>query len=136
MRIFNITVLFSVLTGQLLAELSVENIENMVKDIRSKRISKIKTSTKIDSPFIIVKNDDNLSVAVKVSKQTIKTDFSLGAVINDSAFIDGKWCKKGDAVGEFKLISIEHGHVVLKRKKRTITLYFKKAKDIITTGKE
>ena len=136
MRIFNTVVLFSVLTGQLFAELSIENIENMVKDIRAKRTSKIKTVTKIDSPFIVVKKDDNLSVAVKVSKQTIKTDFSLGAVINDSAFIDGEWRRKGDIVGEFKVILIGRDHVVLKRKKRTITLYFEKAKEIIKTGKE
>jgi len=136
MRMLKIAVLFCVVTGPLLAELSIKNIEKMVEDIRAKRVSKLKDTTPTVSPFIVVSKDENVSVIVKMSEKAIKTDFVLGAVINDSAFIDGKWHRPGDAVGDFRLDSIEDGHVVLKRKNRTITLYFRKTKDILKIGKE
>jgi len=136
MRTLNIVVLCCVVTGPLFAELSIKNIEKMVEDIRTKRVSKLKDTTPTVSPFIVVNKDENVSVIVKMSDKAIKTDFVLGALINDSAFIDGKWRKQGDAVGDFQLDAIGDSHVVLKRKNRTITLYFRKTKDILKIGKE
>jgi len=118
------------------AELSIDNIKKMVKDIRTKRISKLDKDTKPISPFIVVRHDENRSVMVKISEKIIKSNFTLGAIVNDTAFIDGAWKKAGDMVGDFHLDAIKDGHVVLKRKNRIITLYFRKTKNILTVGKE
>ena len=136
MTFFKIILALVMGSAPLWAELSIKNIEKMVKDIRAKRSSKLDKDTKPTSPFIVVKSDENRSVMVKLSEKIIKTDFTLGAIVNDTAFIDGTWKKAGDAVGDFQLDAIEDDHVVLKRKNRTITLYFRKTKNILTVGKE
>ena len=136
MTVFKIILALVIGSAPLWAELSIKNIEKMVRDIRAKRSSKLDKDTKPISPFIVVKRDENRSVMVKLSEKIIKTNFTLGAIVNNTAFIDGAWKKVGDAVGDFQLDAIEDGHVVLKRKNRTITLYFRKTKNILTVGKE
>jgi len=136
MTVFKIILVLVMGSASLQAELSIKNIEKMVKDIRAKRISKLDKDVKPSSPFIVVKSDENRSVMVKLSEKIIKTNFTLGAIVNDTAFVDGVWKKVGDAVGDFQLDAIEDSHVVLKRKNRTITLYFRKTKNILTVGKE
>ncbi len=117
-------------------DLSIQNIEKMVEEIRAKRTSKMKDTSSFPSPFIVIKKDENLSVLAPVSDKMLKTNFLLGAIVNQSAFIDGKWRKKGDIVGDFVLETVEDDHVVLKSKNRTITLYFRKTKNILKLGKE
>jgi len=136
MNVSKLTAILVVLSLPLAAELSIKNIEKMVRDIRAKRTSKLSDSTPVISPFIVIKQDENVSVIETVVPQMVKTDFTLGAIVNDAAFIDGAWKRKGDTVGEFHVETIADDHVVLKRKNRTITLYFRKAKDILKIGKE
>jgi len=133
LKFFLVVVLVSL---PVMAELSIKNIEKMVRDIRAKRTSRITDTSPVVSPFIVIKQDENQSVIVKVAPKTLKTNFALGAIVNDTAFIDGTWRKAGDSVGEFHVKAIEDDHVILKSKDRTITLYFRKAKDILKTGKE
>ena len=123
-------------SAPLMAELSIKNIEKMVQDIRSKRVSKLNHDTKIVSPFIVLKSDENRTVMVKLSEKTAKVNFTLGAIVNDAAFIDGAWRRVGDLVGDFKVNAIENNRVVLKKKDRTIFLYFRKAKKLLTVEKE
>lgn len=123
-------------SAPLMAELSVKNIGKMVQDIRSKRVSKLNHDTKIVSPFIVIKSDENRTVMVKLSEKTSKVNFTLGAIINDAAFIDGSWKRAGDHVGDFEVNAIEKNHVVLKKKDRTIILYFRKGKNLLTVEKE
>ncbi len=126
------TVLLLMLGAQwLLADLSIQNIEKMVDDIRAKRTSKMKDASLVVSPFIVIQKDENRSIITPVVDKVSKTNFKLGAIVNQSAFIDGAWKKRGDTVGEFKVDSISGDHVVLKRKNRTITLYFRKTKQLL-----
>ncbi len=134
--IVSVLIALQTITVPLAAELSIKNIEKMVNDIHSKRVSKIKHTTKVPSPFIMIKKDENRSIVVKVTEKAIRTNFNLVAIVNQSAFIDGSWKKLGDKMGDFKVTAIEEDHVVLKRKDRTITLYFRKAKEILKEGKE
>ncbi len=132
-KISLVAVLFS---WPLLAELSIQNIEKMVEDIKAKRKSKMKDRNISLSPFIVIKNDENSSVKKTLPVQETKATFVLGAIINSSAFIDGKWYQKGDQVGDFNLTSIEEDHVVLKKENRIITLFFRKAKQILNISEE
>jgi hypothetical protein len=136
MQYSKIILAFLLGSSPLFAELSIKNIEKMVRDIRAKRTSKITNTSPVVSPFIVIKNDENRSVMAEVSEKVVKVDFVLGAIVNSTAFIDGSWRRVGDEVGDFQLESIADGHVVLKRKNRTITLYFRKTKNIFKTDKE
>jgi hypothetical protein len=136
MHYFKIVLALMLGSSFLFAELSIKNIEKMVRDIRAKRTSKITNTSPVVSPFIVIRNDENRSVMTKLSEKIVKVDFVLGAIVNTTAFIDGSWKKVGDNVGDFQLESITDDHVVLKRKNRTITLYFRKTKNIFTTDKE
>ena len=136
MTVFKIVLALVAGTTLLQAELSIKNIEKMVKEIRKKRSSKLDKNTKPISPFTVVKQDENQSVMVKLSDKIAKTNFVLGAIVNDAAFIDGVWKRRGDSVGDFQLDAIKDDHVVLKRKNRTITLYFRRTKNILTAEKE
>ena len=136
MRVFKIALILVAGTVLLQADLSIKNIEKMVKEIRKKRSSKLDKNTKPISPFTVVKQDENQSVTVKLSDKIAKTNFVLGAIVNDAAFIDGAWKRRGDSVGDFQLDAIKDDHVVLKRKNRTITLYFRRTKNILTADKE
>jgi len=137
MRYIQIAILVSVFASlPLQAELSAKNIEKMVQDIKAKRSSKLGKDFNASSPFIMLKQELNSTIETIAPAQKTKTAFSLTAIINSSAFIDGKWYKKGDTVGDFKLDSVTADHVALKRENRTITLFFKRAKQIVNISKE
>jgi len=64
--------------------------------------------------------------AIKKSKK-IKVQVApptpiLGAIINDTAFIEGEWKRVGDIVKGYKIVAIKDNLVVLKFGKRTIKL--------------
>jgi len=118
------------------AELSVQNIEKMVQDIKSDRSSKLGGDVNISSPFITVKHEENSTKAMIVPAKNTQTVFTLGAIMNSRAFVNGVWRKVGDSVGDFHVESIADDHVVLKQKKHTVTLFFKPTKHILNIGKE
>ena len=55
----------------------------------------------------------------------------LGAIIGNSAFLDGKWIKKGDTVKDFKVISIKDNRVILQRKNKKYFLSFHPSKQLL-----
>ena len=136
MRTITLLLSFLFVALPLQAELSVQNIEKMVRDIKSDRSSTLSGDVNISSPFIMVKQDENRTVATIAPAENTQTVFALGAIVNSTAFIDGIWRKVGDPVGDFRLESVAGDHVVLKRKNRTITLFFKPTKHILNIGKE
>jgi len=126
-----------VLFGLLHAELSIANIEKMVEEIKAKRTSRMKEDVNISSPFILVRQESNSTVrtfAPATAEKPVK--FILGAIINDAAFIDGKWHRVGDEINGFKVMSIASDRVTLKQGERTVVLFFKKTKSILTFSKE
>jgi len=136
MRYVTLWIILLLFSIPLQAELSVQNIEKMVKDIKAKRASKMTSEHKIPSPFITVRQEENSTINVLAPAQPERISFVLGAIVNQSAFINGTWYKTGDKIGDFRLKTIMDDHVVLRRKKRTITLFFKPTKHIVTMSKE
>ena len=136
MKRSSMVLIFFMGSWMLHAELSIANIEKMVKDIRAKRTSKVESNASVASPFIVIRKDENRSVIADVSDKIVATDFVLGGIVNASAFIAGGWRKEGDTIGDFTVDAVADDHVVLKSKNRTITLYFRKTKDIVKMGKE
>ncbi len=136
MRYFKFILAVSLVASPLLAELSIQNIEKMVEDIKAKRKSKMQDRNISASPFIVIRQDDNSSVKKSIPIHESKTFFVLGGIMNSSAYIDGKWHKKGDKVGDFNLTDVKEDHVTLKKENRTITLFFRKAKKLLSISEE
>jgi len=124
------------ITGSLMAELSVANIEKMVEDIKAKRTSKMRDDTNISSPFITVKTENNDTIRTLVPAEKQRRPYVLGAVMNGSAFINNTWYAAGDKVGTFVVEKILPDHVILKHDKRTIMLFFRKTKNLLKISEE
>jgi len=58
----------------------------------------------------------------KKVKTAKKREAQVSAIMNDKAFIDGRWYKKGDVISEGKIIKISSYYVVLKKGTKTKTL--------------
>jgi hypothetical protein len=125
-----------VLVGILHAELSVQNIEKMVEDIKAKRTSMMNEKTKIVSPFILIRNENNSTVKTFKPATVRLTHFTLGAIVNDAAYINGNWFRRGDKIEGFSIESISTDRVTLKQDDHKVVLFFKKAKPILTFSKE
>jgi len=126
----------SVLFGLLHAELSVANIEKMVEEIKAKRTSKMKEDVNITSPFILVRQESNSTIKGFEPATVKPMKFTLGAIVNDAAYIDGAWYRAGDEINGFKVVSVTSDRVTLKQDERTVVLFFKKTKSILTFSKE
>lgn len=118
--------------------LSPEEITKMIGKIKEKRvgisISKLESTS---NPFIIVepKKDDNLTkevnkTVVYVPKVIVEPTYTLEAILNHAVFINKKWYKKGDKIGEYRVIYIGKKSVVIKSKNKKKTLKLKKKKHI------
>ena len=115
-----------VLMISLNAEFSVEQINNMVTKIQQKRVSKMNIDYRsVPSPFIVIKKDEdsNKTVAMSPKKQM---SFDLSAIINHSAFINGKWYKVGDSMNDYNITKIGDTEVKLENGKNTIELFLPK----------
>ena len=121
LAIFTIAVLVP-----LSAELSVEQIDNMVKKIQQKRVSKMEIDYKVvPSPFIIIKKDSDTNDTI-VTTPTKKISFVLSAIINGSAYINGKWYKVGDVMNDYNVTKISDTEVKLQKGHSTIELFLPK----------
>jgi len=108
-----------------------------IKPARSGLVAKNVDTLK--NPFIIVeekklvttKSGKKVYVTSKKSKKsrykTSRRYYSLNAIMNNSALINGRWYKLNDSVGGYKLRSIAKTHVVLVKgsKKLKLTTYSK-----------
>jgi hypothetical protein len=136
MKAVKITTALVLLLGTLHAELSVANIEKMVEDIKAKRTSKMKEDVNITSPFILVRQEDNSTIKTFEPAAVKPIQFTLGAIMNNAAFIDGAWHHQGDEIDGFRVEAIGPDKVTLKQGDHTVVLYFKKTKSILTFSKE
>ncbi len=110
--------------------LFADEIDTMVKQIESKRKTTIPKEKllSIESPMprvIKVENnstkENNTTVIAKPQNDT----FYLTAIMNNKAFINGKWVGRGEFVGSYKLIDIMDDSVFLKDGNKTKLIFFK-----------
>ena len=117
--------------------LSHKKITHMVSKIKQERvgISLIKLNDTAN-PFILYvppKEEVKQEVAkVKLVKKEIV--YGLKAIMNHRGFINGKWYKEGDKLGEYKIGNITTSSVLLRGSKGNKTLKLKK-KNIFKTNK-
>lgn len=116
-------------------------VDEQVKSIKPSRegISDIQIS-KLKDPFVSYKhsikkrktNNTRSTKHTQYKKKKTKTykqigGFKLNAVMNNSAFINGKWYKLNDKIGRYKISRVNKTSITLSKndKKIILTLYNK-----------
>jgi hypothetical protein len=111
---------------------NADSIDDIVNKIKAKRVGTIdkKELSSINSPIptvVVAKtnskdgNDSNASKVVMDSET-----FVLKAIVNNRAYINDQWVKKGQKIGSYTLVDIMDDSVYLKDKSRTKMIFFKR----------
>ena len=112
--------------------LSSEEIVKMVSEIKKERQGiSLATLENTGKPFIIRVPKKKASPKVKkVARKMVRVEeiHTLKAILNKAAFIDGKWYKKGDKIGSYRVKKVSSDSVVLKSANGTKKLSLKKRK--------
>ena len=116
----------------LCADLSIGQMETMVEKIKAKRVGKVDSNISlIESPFVQIKEEDNITVMVKEKTAEKEVGFILGAIVNNKAYLNKKWVKKGDSIEGYTLTDINDRSVSLVKGKHTVKVFLKKSKNIL-----
>jgi len=123
--------ILSILTVQMLfASTDIEIIDELIKEIKKKRIGL--SEKDIKNPFeSYIKNsskkEQRSSIAKKV--QTTKIEFRLNAIINNKAKINNKWYKIGSSIDNYKITVQNNQCIELQNSNNRIEVCIKKKKN-------
>ena len=89
----------------------------------------------LKDPFANVKTTKEQKVkktiVTKRRYRSRQSSFTLGAIMNNSALINGSWYRLGSRIKGYKVSSISDARVILKRGKRTLYLTTKTKKSTL-----
>jgi len=134
----NIIITLLLLTIFVSADLSVEQIREMVSKIHEKREGvSLETLKGTKEPFVRLEEGNNTSTFVIPTKEVVE-DVKLGlhSIINNKAFINDSWMSKGDNILGYKLKYIGKRGVVLRNKNHIKKLFLRKKRDDFITIEE
>ena len=127
------TIILLVITSSYLsANITLDEIDMMIDKIKKPRDGiLLEALSSTPDPFkqLIPPSEDSNDTNKLVLKKD--KDFSLNAIMNGKAFIDGKWHIPKDVVSDFEVIFIGKKGVVLARERNIIKLFLKKKKKSI-----
>jgi hypothetical protein len=112
--------------------INADSIDEMVNKIKADRKSVVdkKVLTTIPSPIPVIKVvETNKSFENKEQNITIPQEaeeiFVLKGIMNNMAFINDSWVKKGQKIGKYTLADIMDDAVYLKSKKKSKMIFLK-----------
>ncbi len=120
------TLLLAALVGvvPLSAELSVQKIETIVQKVQNKRVSTRNVDfVKVPSPFVVVIPADENQTEMMLQAPEKSVQFSLDAIINGRAHLNGTWVEKGQSIQGYTVEEIKPGEVLLKKEDREVHLF-------------
>jgi hypothetical protein len=122
MRVFlGVSLLYIVwLYGTPQPSLTKQEVDTMVSFLKSTPHPLSKTYMALKSPFVTPSNP------IVVQQEM----FSLQAIINQKAYINGRWVGVGDSVLDYKISSIERQKVILMHGDKKHVVYFKRSRNI------
>jgi len=125
----NTLLIISLLTASLYADLSVDQIENMVHKIHKKRVGyDLHTLEATKTPFVIVKEENNVTTFV-APKVTEDVKISLHAILGGKAYINDGWKDINDTVMGYALKYIGKRGVVLRNGNHIKKLFLHEDRD-------
>jgi len=112
------------------ADLSVKQIEEMVKKIHLKREGiSLETLENTKEPFVRVKNENNVTVIEVPTKKEEDVKLNLHAIMGGKAYINDGWKKTGDNILGYTVEYIGKKGVVLRNGNTIKKLFLGKAKE-------
>ena len=130
-------IIIGLVSSSILANITLEEIDMMIDKIKKPRDGiLLEALSSTPDPFkqlVPPVLDTNTSSKLALKKDK---DFSLNAIMNGKAFIDGKWHIPKDLVSDYEVIFIGKKGVVLARERNIIKLFLKKKKKSIIQVKE
>lgn len=126
------------LTVFLAADLSVDQIQNMVNKIHQKREGvKLETLESTKEPFVRVEESNTTTVFVIPTKtETKEAKLILHSIINNKAFINDQWRSVGDTMLGYTLSHIGKRGVVLRNDNHIKKLFLRKERENFITLEE
>ena len=127
-----IIILFGITISYLSANITLDEIDMMIDKIKKPRDGiLLEALSSTPDPFkqLVTPSFDSNETSKVVLKRD--KDFSLNAIMNGKAFIDGKWHIPKDVVSDYEVIFIGKKGVVLSRERNIIKLFLKKKKKSI-----
>jgi len=113
----------------LFVSIFADDIDTMVKKINSKRDSNISKEelSLIPSPMVQKSSDKNVTNSVKPLpvKVIVEENIVLQGIMNNSAYINGKWVKMGEKINNYTLVDVMDDSVYLKDGNRSKLIFFK-----------
>ena len=109
----NLLIMVTLLSVSLYADLSPEQVENMVQKIHEKRAGvDLETLANTKNPFVSEKVEEEIAI-VEVPKEKKQGSISLHAIMSGKAFINDGWRDINDTVMGYKLKYVGKRGVVL-----------------------
>ena len=122
----NILLLLSLLLSLTYADLSVNQIRDMVTKIHEKREGiSLSTLETTKEPFVRLQEENNMTVFV-IPEKPEETKLTLHAILNGKAYINNQWKSVEDTIGGFTLKYIGKKGVVLRNKNQIKKLFLHK----------
>jgi len=130
--------LLGTLTVFLSADLSVDQIQNMVNKIHKQREGvKLSTLESTKEPFVQLKGENNTTAfLIPSAVETKKEKLILHSIINNKAFINDQWSSVGDNVLGYTLKHIGSRGVVLRNDNHIKKLFLRKERENFITLEE
>ena len=122
-------ILLSLVVSVSYADLSVNQIRDMVTKIHQKREGiKLETLNNAKEPFIRVQEDSNVSTLI-IPQKAEETKLVLHAILNEKAYINDEWKKMDDVLGGYTLKYVGKRGVVLRNENQIKKLFLHKEGD-------
>jgi len=124
-----ILIVMSLLCVSLYADLSVEQIENMINKIHLKREGvKLETLEATKEPFVRIQEENNVSKIVIPEKRE-EAELTLHAVVNGKAYINDEWKAIDDTIMGYTLKYVGKRGVVLRKDNKIKKLFLHQERD-------
>ena len=133
-----IIILISLLSSMVYADLSVEQIRDMVTKIHEKREGiKLETLENTKEPFVRLQEENNITTFV-IPVNAGETKLSLHAILNGKAYINDAWKRVDETIGGYTVKYIGKKGVVLRNKNQIKKLFIHKKREnfIMIEGRE
>jgi len=133
-----IVILLFLLPAFMYADLSVEQIRQMVMKIHQKRAGiELETLESTQEPFVKLEKDSNVTTFVIPEKES-EAKLSLHAILNGKAYINEEWKAIDETIGGYTLKYVGKKGVVLRNGNQIKKLFLHKEREnfIMIEGRE
>jgi hypothetical protein len=125
------------LTTTIYADLSMDQIRDMVKKIHDKREGiSLDTLKSTKEPFVRLQEENNITTFVIPMEEKENAKLYLNAILNQMAYINGDWKGLDDTVSGYTVKYIGKKGVVLRHDNQIKKLFLHKERENFITIKE